>query len=131
MQEAIKSALDRAWIIQIGKNQLPPWGLFDLNSWWAYTGQGTAIQLLYDRSGGKGVLPEEWPEPGHHSFGYAGGLSPENIKDQLFTMAAACGDREIWIDMEGRIRDDNDNFCLNKVRQVIKIVQESGFLKGG
>ncbi len=63
---------------------------------------------LFDRSGGAGVLPESWPvqTPGLYS-GYAGGLGPENVLDQIEKIAAvATGD--IWIDCETRVRTPDD-----------------------
>lgn len=59
---------------------------------------------LFDASGGNGVLPIEWPRPfffddqedtGYH--GYAGGLGPENLAEQLPRIKAAADD--CWINM--------------------------------
>lgn len=77
--------------------------------------------LLFDGSAGAGVLPGSWPAPlSGHFCGYAGGLKPENIKDNIEKIAAAAGDYTTWIDMESGVRTD-DNFDLGKVRQVLSI----------
>ena len=75
--------------------------------------------LLFDGSAGAGVLPGSWPAPlSGHFCGYAGGLKPENIKENIGKIAAAAGDYTTWIDMESGVRTD-DNFDLQKVRQVL------------
>ena len=54
--------------------------------------------------------------------GYAGGLGPDNIESELQRIAAAAGDAPFWIDMETRVRSDNDEqFDLNKVRRCLEI----------
>lgn len=69
---------------------------------------GVDVAGLFDLSHGAGVLPDAWPEPVDVPFGYAGGLSPENVKGQLVKMEEACGDRTIWIDAETLLRSDDD-----------------------
>lgn len=72
---------------------------------------------LFDASGGAGVLPESWPKyPGYYS-GYAGGLSPANIEKQLKSIESVVQDNTIWIDVESKVRSNNDIiFDLEKVR---------------
>lgn len=98
---------------------------------------------LFDVSGGAGILPNEWPkpiyldvDPGEHGggieyhayHGYAGGLGPENLDEQIPRILAAAAGTEhtregrIWIDMETRVRSDNDRtFDLAKVRRCLEI----------
>ena len=61
---------------------------------------GHNIHGLFDLSHGAGVLPSEWPKqiPGVHC-GYAGGLSPENVRDQLSEIEQVCNG-PTWIDAE-------------------------------
>jgi len=71
---------------------------------------------LFDTSGGAGVLPKEWPE-GLEKMrcGYAGGLSPENLKEQMEVISERCGGA-IWIDAETHLRSDCDRvFDMEKV----------------
>lgn len=108
---------------------------------------------LFDVSGGAGVLPNEWPrpfwfdemeEPAYH--GYAGGLGPDNLAEQLPRIMEAASQPDmsvefdadvvaqrksdpppgatIWIDMETRVRSDNDRkFDLAKVRRCLEIAK--------
>jgi hypothetical protein len=81
---------------------------------------GIRTQVLFDSSGGGGILPGAWPPP-LPSFrcGYAGGLGPDNVAAQLSLVATAC-DEPCWIDMERRVRSD-DVLDLAKVRAVLEI----------
>lgn len=98
---------------------------------------------LFDVSGGAGILPKEWPQPKYLDVqpgedgcgeeywayhGYAGGLGPENLAEQIPRILAAAAATEhtregrIWIDMETHVRSDHDRlFDLNKVRRCLEI----------
>ena len=79
---------------------------------------------LYDGSLGKGVSPESWQAPIKNKFcGYAGGLSPLNIKDNLQKIKSVIGSENVWIDMESGVRT-NDNFDLNKVVDILTLVKK-------
>jgi len=81
-----------------------------------------SFALLYDVSGGKGVLPNLWPDPPYGMrFGYAGGLNPDNLHDKLNEIANAAGDQTVWVDMETGVRGSNDEFDLVKVRQCLEL----------
>jgi len=76
---------------------------------------------LFDASGGTGVSPGSWPEPWHDPCGFAGGLGPENLMEQLNKIAQVAGDRQVWVDMETRVRSEDDlDFDLVKVRSVLE-----------
>lgn len=92
--------------------------------------EGIACAGLYDRSGGSGTVPGFWPAPAsEYQCGYAGGLGPETIADQLPLIATAAGDATVWVDMEYRVRSPkdvgpgvmatDDVLDLEKVRQVL------------
>lgn len=87
---------------------------------------GHAVSVLYDASGGRGATPEQWPTPEFGiKFGYAGGLGPENIAEQLAIITSMGGDASIWIDMESRVRtDDGQRLDLDKVRQCLEIARK-------
>jgi phosphoribosylanthranilate isomerase len=76
--------------------------------------------LLFDGSAGRGVLPDGgWPAPiAGHSCGYAGGLTPDNVRSNIEKIAKT-GATETWIDMESGVRTD-DKFDLSKVRRVLE-----------
>jgi len=92
---------------------------------------------LFDRSAGAGVLPDSWPRaelleaiPGPDGegvevkayHGYAGGLGPDNLAEQLPLIAAAADGAPYWVDMETRVRSENDSkFDLAKVRHCLEI----------
>jgi|SRR6185437_10203915 len=80
---------------------------------------------LFDLSGGAGVLPNQWLSP-NDAFpcGYAGGLGPENILEQLTKIDAVCPpDYETWVDMERRVRtDDDEELDLARVTSVLEQV---------
>lgn len=77
---------------------------------------------LLDRSGGAGVVPKFWPEPIWTYQGYAGGLGPENITDEIERILDAAQDSRIWIDMETRVRSDDDkSFDLDKVKRCLEL----------
>ncbi len=80
--------------------------------------------VLHDVSGGAGVLPESWPAPIGAYCGYAGGLGPDNLKEQIELILAITGDTRIWIDMETRVRSEDDaRFELDKVRKCLVIAE--------
>lgn len=86
---------------------------------------------LFDRSGGIGVVPDQWPVQSEGVYsGYAGGLGPHNLEAELERInRAALPDGRIWIDMETRVRTDDDQ-QLNKeaVESVLVQMAESAFL---
>lgn len=96
----------------------------------------TPHQILFDRSGGTGRLPTTgWPQAFSGSeCGYAGGLGPDNLEQQLPLIFKAAAGQRIWIDMESSLRDQSGMFSLAAVRQVLensrKISDRMGLLSG-
>lgn len=80
---------------------------------------------LFDTSGGKGLLPKTWPKPWKGVYcGYAGGLGPQNVTEQLEIIRNLGGNQHFWIDMERRVRSADDAvFDLSKVRAVLEKVK--------
>jgi len=82
------------------------------------------VAFLYDSSGGRGTIANEWKKPFDGFFtGYAGGLSPDNLADELKKIEQVCGDAEIWIDTETRVRT-NGVLDMNKVKQFLEIASK-------
>jgi hypothetical protein len=79
--------------------------------------------VLFDQSGGRGIAPESWP-PAFKWLpcGYAGGLGPDNIAEQLPRIAAAAAGAVWWIDMEAKLRDERDCFDRRKAEAVLQAV---------
>jgi phosphoribosylanthranilate isomerase len=83
------------------------------------------VAPLFDKSAGQGLLPDQWPVPMPVKFnGYAGGLGPDNIEEELKRIDAVAGEEIVWIDMETKIRGAEDNFDLDKCRRVLDVVRE-------
>lgn len=87
---------------------------------WAVNGMKCAVPL-YDISGGCGILPERWPPAyeGVHN-GYAGGLGPDNLEEELPKIAKAAGKERFWIDVETKVRTD-EKLDIDKVKQFLEI----------
>lgn len=76
---------------------------------------------LFDQSGGKGQLPEEWPNPLPFTHcGYAGGIGPDNAQALVRHLKTLKGE-SFWIDMETKVRT-GDVFDLDKVVHVLNLV---------
>jgi hypothetical protein len=66
------------------------------------------MQPLFDLSGGRGVLPGEWPKQLPNQYcGYAGGLSPDNVQKELEKISKIASG-PIWIDAETLLRSNDD-----------------------
>ena len=68
-------------------------------------------------------MPREWPaaEPDLRC-GYAGGLGPVTLADQLARLHDLVKGETVWIDMEKRVRsDDNVTLDLARVRRCLEI----------
>lgn len=79
------------------------------------------LSILFDVSGGTGMLPLGWAEADESFFcGYAGGLKPENLEEELKKIEGVAGNANIWIDMESGIRE-NDLFSMEKAEKVLEI----------
>jgi len=80
--------------------------------------------ILFDASGGLGKSPDAWPKPFTNKLcGYAGGLGPDNIVDELNNIRTTVGTQfgaehtNLWIDMESKLRT-NEDFDLAKAHEV-------------
>lgn len=86
--------------------------------------EGCNVSSLFDKSGGAGILPNKWPALKNWPCGYAGGLGPENLKEQIEIIENIVGDTSIWIDMETRVRSNQDQlFDLHKVYTCLEIAK--------
>jgi len=102
------------WIFQIDgvNDNLLKWAVED----------GVDAVGLYDRSHGAGVLPSVWPEKENYYCGYAGGLSVDNLSDELEKIYESCRGEPIWIDAETHLRSEDDSvFDLDKVCDFLRI----------
>ena len=83
------------------------------------------VRALFDTSGGRGVYPTTWPSPIGGYSGYAGGLHPEQIDQQLREIEAAVGVRkEVWVDVETHVRPEDDSkLDIDKVDRFLAACQ--------
>lgn len=94
----------------------------------------TPVVGLFDGSGGRGVLAKEWRSPlvnaSNILVGYAGGLNPDNLAEEIGKIRLVAGDNPIWLDMETGVRTKINStlheevFSIIKVRTCCKIVKE-------
>lgn len=83
--------------------------------------EDTAVQWLFDASGGRGISPLRWPQSTRGVLtGFAGGLNPGNVAQAVEQIGATTDN--YWIDMETGVRDANDRFDLSLCRQVCEAV---------
>jgi hypothetical protein len=73
--------------------------------------KGLRFDCLFDASFGEGITPNSREAPAFDDFdilqGYAGGISPSNVKDVLNKIAKVIPtEREFFIDAEGKLKDD-------------------------
>lgn len=83
---------------------------------------GANFSLLFDASGGRGESPKSWQKPVYpyfHYQGYSGGMSPENVADNLTKISRVAGAHDIWIDAEGKLKTD-DKFDVARAKQYIQ-----------
>lgn len=72
--------------------------------WEALTGHPNHA-VLFDASGGRGILEKQWPTPlPGVACGYAGGLGPNNIRQELSKISTNIQDGNFWVDMESSLR---------------------------
>lgn len=78
---------------------------------------------LFDLSHGAGVLPDSWQIADADIYtGFAGGLGPDSVVEQVekigkLSVHPGC---DFWIDMEGRVRTEDDKLDLVKVATVLE-----------
>ena len=75
---------------------------------------------LYDESFGEGIIPDQREAPLFEDRlqGYAGGLSPDNIIEELQKIEKLVdSDTEIFVDAEGKLKDANGKFSIAKAKE--------------
>jgi hypothetical protein len=79
--------------------------------------------ILFDSSVGRGLSPQSWQRAAESiPCGYAGGLGPETLGQQLPRIYEAADKATFWIDMEERLRDEHDRFSMSLARKCLEIV---------
>ena len=84
---------------------------------------GVKFDCLYDGSFGEGILPNErWAPPFEDVLqGYAGGISIENVSDELDKIAKVVSpEREIFIDAEGKLKGEDGHLSLGLAGEYLR-----------
>jgi len=87
-------------------------------------GANVPFSMLFDASGGRGKLPKQWHTPitSNHKMGYSGGLSPENITENLNKINTLLPrEYTTWIDAEGKLKNpDTKQFDITRAEKYIQ-----------
>lgn len=81
---------------------------------------GMKFDVLYDDSFGEGVAPDVRKPPLFDDVfqGYAGGLSPENVGEELIKIEKLARGA-VFIDAEGKLKQDG-HFCFTKAERFVQ-----------
>lgn len=90
------------------------------------TSRKFSVAALFDESHGAGIVPDSWRQS-YVDFpcGYAGGLGPDNVAQELPRIQKASMDLPFWIDMETKLFSTVEGrtvFDLNKCVSVLESV---------
>ena len=82
--------------------------------------QGMKFDVLFDDSFGEGVMPDVRRPPLFADVfqGYAGGLSPENVAEELIKIGKLTKGA-VFIDAEGKLKQEG-HFCFDKAEKFIQ-----------
>ncbi len=88
-----------------------------------YQRKKVVFDCLYDESWGEGVLPKQRMAPVFCDVlqGYAGGLSPENVTQELDEIASKLPcDAQFYIDAEGKIKGNDGHFSFANAHDFVE-----------
>lgn len=86
------------------------------------------LHLLYDSSGGRGVVIKTLQRPFVNFTGYSGGLRVENIQEICKKLNLMWRDVPIWLDLETGVRNEENKFDMLMLNNLLKEVKSSGIL---
>lgn len=81
---------------------------------------GVDVSILYDVSGGRGLVPSKWLDMPGFRFGNAGGFNPGNVEAQVKNLP----ENTKWIDVESGVRNIKDHLDNEKVINFLNIAKE-------
>lgn len=87
-----------------------------------YQRKRVEFDCLFDESFGEGVLPENRKAPAFDDIlqGYAGGISPQNVTDELSKIAQNVPeDASVFIDAEGQLKGGNGHLSLDLCKEYV------------
>lgn len=81
------------------------------------------ISILWDPSGGRGRESPFLPFAPYGTWlGFAGGITPDNIRERILSLAERRNG--YWLDLESGARDPDDVFSLKRARSVLEQADE-------
>ena len=87
-----------------------------------FAAAGVEVSVLFDASGGRGICPGVWPDSADDvSCGFAGGLGPENVQEQLACIEKTAKNRQVWVDLETNVRAASGELDFVKVATCLEI----------
>ncbi len=94
-----------------------------------YHRHNVIFDLLFDESFGEGIAPDCRQKPVFDDIvqGYAGGLSPENVAEELQKIALLSPKALIFIDAEGKLKGYNGHFSYAKARDFVASTVHTNF----
>ena len=87
-----------------------------------YKRQNVVFDCLFDESHGEGIVPKKRHARVFSDLiqGYAGGFSPENVREELNKIVAVLPfDAQFFIDAEGNLKDEDGHFSYSKAHDFI------------
>lgn len=94
-------------------------GADDCNLFLDAVARDSHISVLLDASGGRGVYTSPKALGRQYKVGFAGGLDMDSVKDAMPAILASKNVDLFWVDAEGRLRNDDDTFSIEKAQQFI------------
>lgn len=88
---------------------------------------GQNFDLLFDSSHGEGILPEQYEKPVFKDVrqAYSGGLSADNVAEQLLKIAKAVPvGYSFGIDAEGKLKGEDGHISLKKCEKYLQEASE-------
>lgn len=81
------------------------------------------VSVFYDTSAGSGVKPDVYQAPIEgFKTGYAGGLTPDNLTEELRRIRMTAPNATTWVDAESGLRTEN-RFDMRKARRFLTIAE--------
>lgn len=78
------------------------------------------LRILFDASGGNGKQIKTFNRPYTDVYtGYAGGITPQNIREVCENVNRVSADIPVYIDMESGVRNVHDEFSIQKCTAII------------
>lgn len=113
--EQIKKYPDTEFVIQYGQDQKALLALFtDVPN----------VSVFHDVSAGAGRVAREYLPPVEGRFtGYAGGLGPHNLAEEIKRIQKIAPGHTTWVDAETNLRSENDVFDISKASQFLAVAE--------